>query len=444
MPPNVGDIMLKDRYGLALSISSVPSRDAYIEGCDLVLTHYPGAAAAFDRAIAADPDFALAHAGRARALQMGSNIPGAKAAIAAAQALVRDQSGRDASHVEVFNLLVGGKLDAALAAVRKHVATWPRDALVASTAANQNGLIGTSGRAGREQDQLDFLTVLAPHYGDDWWFNSHYAMALSELGHHEAARHRIERSIAEYPKNASAAHALAHCHYENGESNAAISFLRSWLNDYPPNGAFRGHLSWHLALAHLEQGNLAEGFRLYDEAFAADEYYGPALFKLLDARSYLWRAELAGHPRDHARWQVLHEFALRTFPRPGVPFADWHIALIDAVVGDATAAEAGERELDEMVRAGHYSAGPTVPVLARAFAAFQRRDYLTAIDEIESVFDERERISGSHAQIDLVVFTLLKAYLAIGRLDDVRRLLQMRRHLGSIPVAGLEVALQSH
>src|SRR5262249_54969598 len=212
----------------------------------------------------------------------------------------------------------------------KHVATWPRDALVVSIAATQNGLIGTSGRAGREQDQLDFLALLAPHYGNDWWFNSHYAMALSELGHRAAAQPRIERSMGEHPRNAYGAHALAHFHYENGETDAAILFLRSWLDSYPRDGAFRGHLSWHLALGHLEQGDVEEGFRLYDGAFAADEYHGPALMKLLDAPSYLWRAELAGHPRDHRRWRVLHEFAHRTFPRPGVPFADWHIALIDA------------------------------------------------------------------------------------------------------------------
>src|ERR1700694_2021399 len=60
---------------------------------------------------------------------------------------------------------------------------------------------------------------------------------------------------------------------------------------------FRGHLSWHLALAHLEQGDVEEGCRLYTDAFAADQYPGPALVKLLDAPSYLWRAELAGHPR---------------------------------------------------------------------------------------------------------------------------------------------------
>jgi hypothetical protein len=70
----------------------------------------------------------------------------------------------------------------------------------------------------------------------------------------------------------------------------------------------------------------------------------------MDAPSWLWRAELAGHPRDHARWQILHEFAHRAFPRPGVAFAD--VALIDAVVGDATAAEARACEIDARVRAG--------------------------------------------------------------------------------------------
>ncbi len=198
-PQTRGNAMLSDRYGLPLATSSAAARDAYVEGCDLVLTLYPGAVAAFDRAIAADPAFALAHAGRARALQMAADIAGAQAAIATAQDLAGRAPERVASHVSIFALLVGGKPDAALAAVRKHMATWPRDALVASTAANQTGLIGLSGRAGREQDQLDFLESLAPHYGDDWWFNGHYAMALAELGHHTAARPLIEKSMASQP-----------------------------------------------------------------------------------------------------------------------------------------------------------------------------------------------------------------------------------------------------
>jgi tetratricopeptide (TPR) repeat protein len=49
--------MLMDRYGLGISTSSPESRDAYIEGSDLLLTFYPGAIEAFDQALAADPGF---------------------------------------------------------------------------------------------------------------------------------------------------------------------------------------------------------------------------------------------------------------------------------------------------------------------------------------------------------------------------------------------------
>lgn len=60
--------MLTDRYDLALSTASAATRDAYVQASDLALTFYPGATEAYDRAIAADPGFALAHAGKAQVL----------------------------------------------------------------------------------------------------------------------------------------------------------------------------------------------------------------------------------------------------------------------------------------------------------------------------------------------------------------------------------------
>ena len=57
------------------------------------------------------------------------------------------------------------------------------------------------------------------------------------------------------------------------------------------------------------------------------------------------------------------------------------------------------------------------------------------------MFHERERISGSRAQIDLVEFTLLKAYLATGQLEEARRLLEIRPRSRGIPVAGVEAVL---
>jgi len=43
-------------------------------GCDRLLTLYPGAIEAFDRALAADPGFALAHAGKAQVLMREGNV----------------------------------------------------------------------------------------------------------------------------------------------------------------------------------------------------------------------------------------------------------------------------------------------------------------------------------------------------------------------------------
>ncbi len=40
--------MLIDRYGLALATAAAAARDAYVEGSDLALTLYPGAAEAYD------------------------------------------------------------------------------------------------------------------------------------------------------------------------------------------------------------------------------------------------------------------------------------------------------------------------------------------------------------------------------------------------------------
>ena len=430
--------MLTDRYGLAISTASDAGRDAYVEGCDLLLTVYPGAAAALDRAIAADPGFALAHIAKARARQLAGDLPAMRDSLAAAQALSEGLPARDLSHIEVFRLLFSGQGAAALTAIRAHLAVWPRDALVLSLTANQGGLIGMSGLSGREQELATFLGGLAADYGDDWWFNAHYGMALSEVGQQEAARPRIERSVTQYPRNAYAAHAFAHLCYETGERDGAIAFMRDWLPNYHRGGGLFGHLHWHLALFELQAGNADAGFRLYTDTFSSDDYRGAVHTKLADSVAFLWRSELAGHPRDHARWQQIQDFARAKFPRPGMSLADWHVALAYAAAGDDAGLEEWVQAVEDLARAGRYPSGSTVPTVARAFAAFQRGDYATVIDTIVPMLAERERVGGSRAQVDLVEFTLLRAYLCSGRPDEARHLLEERRPGPTrIPVAGL-------
>ena len=75
---------MADRFGLSLSISSAAARDAYVDASERALTFYPGALPAYDSAIAAEPGFALAHAGKAQVLMREGNVAGARAALGAA------------------------------------------------------------------------------------------------------------------------------------------------------------------------------------------------------------------------------------------------------------------------------------------------------------------------------------------------------------------------
>ncbi len=155
-----------------------------------------------------------------------------------------------------------------------------------------------------------------------------------------------------------------------------------------------------------------------------------------DAVSFLWRWELAGHPRDAEAWSMMHDFANSAFPRAGVAFSDMHIALAQVVAGNDAALEARARQIDELAHKGRYPSGPCVPAVSHAFAAFERRDFSAAIDALEPIAGELERLGGSRAQLDLVVFTLLKACLGADRPDDAHRMLGMRRRGASgVPVA---------
>jgi tetratricopeptide (TPR) repeat protein len=433
--------MLADRYDLSLSTASVAARDAYVEGSDLALTLYPGAAEAFDRAIAADPGFAMAHAGKAQVLIREGNVPAARAALAQAKDLAPGLPPREASHIALFDLMFAGRTDAAIAALNAHLSPWPRDALVVAAAANPNGLIGSSGRIGQKRQIAELMDSLAPHYGDDPWFLAYHAMSLSEDGQLTAARPKIERSVAANPNNAHCAHGYAHICYESGDPDTARAFLSPWLATYPRNGFFYGHLSWHLSLCELQAGNWAEALRLYRDAIALDRHSGGPQQKMSDATAFLWRSELAGHPRDAAAWRAMYEYASSALPRPGNGLADLHVILAQAVMGDDAALDARTNQMEDLARAGRYPSGSYLPALSRGFAAFERGDFAVAIDALAPLAAESERIGGSRAQHDLIEFTLLKAYLDADRLEEAQSLLRVRRPGASgVPVTGVGTA----
>ena len=102
----------------------------------------------------------------------------------------------------------------------------------------------------------------------------------------------------------------------------------------------------------------------------------------------------------------------------------------------------GTAQIAELARGEKYPSGALVPAAARGFAAVERGDFAAALEALEPIAGELERIGGSRAQLDLVEFTLLHAYLGAGRRDEARRMVRERgRGASNLPVAGLADAV---
>src|SRR3712207_3599494 len=145
-----------DSRGLPLSTTSDFAAERYRHGVDLLLSAWPGAAEALEEAIAADPDFALAHAARARLHAIRAELAKARARIATAEEVVaRRGTERERSHVEILSLAINGQSAKALERALAHADTWPRDILILSLPLGAFGLFAFSGMADHDQARVD-------------------------------------------------------------------------------------------------------------------------------------------------------------------------------------------------------------------------------------------------------------------------------------------------
>lgn len=435
--------MLEDRYGLPVSTTSRAALDAYVDGADRVLAGIAGADVSLGLATQADPGWSLPHIAQARALFLEGEVARAREAAGRARSLAEGGTAREQGHVHALALAIEGKPAQALETTLAHLRDHPRDAMVLAPATGVFGLIGFSGWQDREAELYDLLRTLAVQYGADWWFDCVYAFAACESGRLDEALVLIERSMKARRNNAHGAHVQAHVLHERGSNLQALAFLQDWLPSCDRRALMHCHLSWHLALAALAAGRTDLASEAFRTAVRPGGAWGPALNVVTDAASFLWRAELAGEPRDQPLWNELHDYSLRAFPKAGIAFADVHIALVCIATGDHTSLQRLLAELRERIAAGRLPAGPVVVTIAEGCAAYARGDWDEAIDRLSRADPEVVRIGGSRAQRDLVGYTLLSAYLRSGRGDDARAWIARRsERRPAIEVAGLAALTQ--
>ena len=420
---------LEDRCGLPLSTNSHEAASAYREGVDLMLAGWTGTAETLERAIAADPDFALAHIARARlhSFYQQGDLARAKAVIAR-ELVARRGDERERSHVETLALAIEGRLPEALTATLRHIESWPRDTIVLSLPLGAFGLFAFSGMADHDQARQDLCERAAQHYSEDWWFLTLYGWAMTENGDVARGRAVTERGFGLRRQNAHAAHAVLHAMFEDGSIDEADRLVDDWIPSYSRSGILHGHILWHQALGALEHGDAARALKIYADVLQPSATQAPPLNVITDGASLLWRLSAYGHAVPKPLWLDADAAAQKLFPKSSLPFADVHMALFAAATQNREALAARLAVIEQRVADGKLAAGPVVPAICRALAAFADEDYATCVRELAPVLTDVVRIGGSRAQRELIEDTFLVALMRSGELPRARALLDARLH----------------
>lgn len=201
-------------------------------------------------------------------------------------------------------------------------------------------------------------------------------------------------------------HVLAHVYEMRGRAADGIALVERTRSAWDGNAAFARHILWHLAVFHVDQGDLERARAIYDDTLApgADAPLGA----LVDASALLWRLELRG-AASAARWFTLTHAWTKHRLRGARAFNVVH----------AVVAQVGARQLSRARYTARLLGGSNErredTELATAFCAaliaFAHGDHGVAVDRIGEVRTLADRCGGSVAQCDLIHLTLIEAAL---------------------------------
>ena len=418
--------MITDRFDQPLTVASETAAEAYVQALDLSFASEPGAGERIDAALAADPDFALAYCVQSRTLLLESRAEDARAAVRRARSLAGATTPREQAHVEIVARATEGDGPGALALLEAHVDTHPRDALPLSLALGVYGLLGFGGFADFPERQVALLERVAPHWGEDWWFDTFLGWAYVEVGDLARGIPLLDRALAARPTNANAAHARAHGYYEAGAPAEGDAFIADWLPCYDRSAVLHCHLCWHRALFALQMGEPERAMEIYRDGIRPSVSRTLPMFTMIDGAAFAWRAALQGHALSPEELGELAAFTDDRFRKAGVPFANVHAALVLAVAGELEALEDLIEEVDHAVADGRQPCGDVGARLCRAVRAHALGDHRAAGDALSAVAPETARLGGSHAQRDLFLDTLIAARLRSGARGQAIEALQSR------------------
>jgi hypothetical protein len=182
------------------------------------------------------------------------------------------------------------------------------------------------------------------------------------------------------------------------------------------------HIWWHRALFFLELGQYEAALALYDGPIRATQR--PVALSLTNASALLWRLDTLGCEIGD-RWRELADIWQGHADGKCLVFGDIHAAMAELRSGQEALVE---RRLDAMrgTAASNAEAASlyrTVGIpIVEGLAAFHRGAYAETVELLLPVRVDLWQIGGSHAQRDVVNWTLTEAAIRAGQRDIARSL----------------------
>ena len=417
--------MPSDRQGNALTGASAEAVDAFDEAVECFNLYRGDPVGTIDRAILDAPSFVMAHVLKAWFFALATEPAAATEASAiVTHARTLDPDDRAASHLDAIAHVLAGNWSKAATALDFHSMTWPHD-IVALQAGHLIDFFRANAR-----DLRDRIARALPRWSKDRPGYSvllgMHAFGLEEAGDYTAAEATGREALDRQPLDGWAHHAVAHVMEMQGRPEDGLGWMETREPLWAGDGAyFQVHNWWHKALYHLELRQSNETLMLYDDRVRA--LGGNLSVNLVDASALLWRIHLGGHDTGD-RWLSLADAWGPLADGKLYPFNDLHAAMAFLAAGrrgDADRIAAAYRADRRDSEVASWCRQTGLP-LVEGFVAFHDGDYGTAVEKLHGARFIANSFGGSHAQRDVIDWTLIEAAIRSGMRDAAEALASER------------------
>ena len=245
-----------------------------------------------------------------------------------------------------------------------------------------------------------------------------HAFGLEEAGDYARAEDESRAAAELEPLSFWPHHTVAHVMEMTGRPEDGLGWMAArealWST---PGHLNQVHIWWHKSLFHLELGQYDAALALYDGPMRATQR--PVALSLTNATALLWRLDTLGCDIGN-RWPEQADLWQDHADGKCLVFADIHAAMAELRSGREALVDRRLEAMRETAASSLEAAGlyrtVGIPVV-EGLKAFHRGAYAEAVESLLPVRVDLWQIGGSHAQRDIVDWTLTEAALRAGQRD---------------------------